>query len=47
MLKKILFPLLAVFILAGCAASNNTLNVTPKVVLPPPRPNTDGSDYQY
>lgn len=34
MLKKILFPLLAIFILAGCATTSNTLNVTPKVVLP-------------
>ncbi|HHL2291540.1 TPA: lipoprotein [Yersinia enterocolitica] len=42
MLKKILFPLLAVFILAGCAASNNTLNVTPKVVLPPQDPTLMG-----
>lgn len=42
MLKKIIFPLLAVFILAGCAASTNTLNVTPKVVLPQQDPTLMG-----
>lgn len=42
MLKKILFPLLAVFILAGCATTSNTLNVTPKVVLPTQDPTLMG-----
>ncbi len=34
MLKKLLFPLLAAFILAGCASSNNTLTIQPKIQLP-------------
>ncbi|MDQ1212042.1 lipoprotein [Pantoea anthophila] len=34
MLKKLLFPLLAAFILAGCANSNNTLTIQPKIELP-------------
>ncbi|UJQ23228.1 lipoprotein [Pantoea agglomerans] len=34
MLKKLLFPLLAAFILAGCATSNNTLTIQPKIQLP-------------
>jgi len=34
MLKKLLFPLLAAFILAGCATSNNTLTIQPKIELP-------------
>lgn len=42
MLKKILFPLLAIFILAGCATTSNTLNVTPKVVLPTQDPTLMG-----
>ncbi|MEJ1268000.1 lipoprotein [Pantoea ananatis] len=33
MLKKLLFPLLAAFILAGCASSNNTLTIQPKIQL--------------
>ncbi|MDI9765513.1 lipoprotein [Pantoea dispersa] len=34
MLKKLLFPLLAAFILAGCASNNTTLNIQPKIQLP-------------
>ncbi|CCP02351.1 Uncharacterized lipoprotein yajG precursor [Erwinia amylovora Ea644] len=34
MLKKIIFPLLAVFVLAGCASNSNTLDVSPKIQLP-------------
>jgi len=34
MLKKILFPVLALFMLAGCATSSNTLNISPKISLP-------------
>ncbi|PVZ87342.1 hypothetical protein C9426_12265 [Serratia sp. S1B] len=42
MLKKLCVPLLAVLMLAGCAASNNTLNITPAVVLPPQDPTLQG-----
>ncbi|CNE65369.1 lipoprotein [Yersinia nurmii] len=42
MLKKILFPLLAALMLAGCATSSNTLEVTPKIVLPPQDPTLMG-----
>ncbi|CNB10280.1 lipoprotein [Yersinia ruckeri] len=42
MLKKILFPLLAAFILAGCTTSSNTLEVTPKIVLPAQDPTLMG-----
>ncbi|CAO97559.1 lipoprotein [Erwinia tasmaniensis] len=34
MLKKVIFPLLAVFILAGCANNSSTLDVAPKIELP-------------
>ncbi|WP_323834952.1 lipoprotein [Photorhabdus africana] len=34
MLKRILFPLIALFLLAGCAAPNNTLTIEPKITLP-------------
>lgn len=34
MLKKIIFPLLAIFILAGCANNSSTLDVAPKIQLP-------------
>jgi len=34
MLKKFFFPVLAALMLAGCATSTTTLNVTPKVTLP-------------
>jgi uncharacterized lipoprotein len=42
MLKKLLFPLLAAFILAGCAASNNTLTIQPKIQLPQQDPGLMG-----
>ncbi|ANI28308.1 hypothetical protein PL78_00435 [Yersinia entomophaga] len=42
MLKKILFPLLAALMLAGCATNSNTLEVTPKIVLPPQDPTLMG-----
>lgn len=41
MYKKLLFPLLAL-ILAGCAATNNTLNVQPKIELPQQDPSLTG-----
>lgn len=34
MLRRAVFPLLAVFALAGCATSSNTLDVTPTMTLP-------------
>jgi uncharacterized lipoprotein len=42
MLKKLLFPLLAAFILAGCATSNNTLTIQPKIQLPQQDPGLMG-----
>ncbi|MGE9551849.1 lipoprotein [Erwinia amylovora] len=42
MLKKIIFPLLAVFILAGCASTSNTLTVSPKIQLPQQDPSLRG-----
>ncbi|MBA8863847.1 putative lipoprotein [Pantoea agglomerans] len=42
MLKKLLFPLLAAFILAGCATSNNTLTIQPKTQLPQQDPGLMG-----
>ncbi|CAM3730088.1 lipoprotein [Rahnella victoriana] len=42
MLKKILFPVLAMFMLAGCATSTNTLDVSPKIVLPSQDPTLQG-----
>ncbi|MEC5317997.1 lipoprotein [Brenneria populi subsp. brevivirga] len=42
MLKKLLFPLLAVLMLAGCASKSNTLNVTPKISLPSQDPTLMG-----
>lgn len=42
MLKKVLFPLLAMVMLAGCATSNNTLNINPKIVLPQQDPSLMG-----
>ena len=42
MLKKLLFPLLAAFILAGCATSNNTLTIQPKSQLPQQDPGLMG-----
>ncbi|QTF09498.1 hypothetical protein HC231_17455 [Brenneria izadpanahii] len=42
MLKKLFFPLLAVLMLAGCASKSNTLNVMPKISLPPQDPTLMG-----
>ncbi|MEN5016513.1 lipoprotein [Erwinia sp. Eh17-17] len=42
MLKKLFFPLLAVFILAGCAGSSNTLDISPKIQLPQRDPSLMG-----
>lgn len=42
MLKKLLFPLLAAFILAGCTTSNNTLTIQPKIQLPQQDPGLMG-----
>ncbi|MEI7237381.1 lipoprotein [Pectobacterium brasiliense] len=42
MLKKLFFPLLAVVLLAGCAAKSNTLNITPKISLPSQDPTLMG-----
>ncbi|KGT94902.1 hypothetical protein NG99_06430 [Erwinia typographi] len=42
MLKKLIFPLLAVFILAGCASNSNTLTVSPKIQLPQQDPSLTG-----
>lgn len=42
MLKKLFFPLLAAFILAGCASNSNTLDVSPKIQLPQRDPSLMG-----
>jgi uncharacterized lipoprotein YajG len=42
MLKKFIFPLLAMFVLAGCATSSNTLEVSPKIKLPQQDPGLMG-----
>ncbi|TKI06283.1 lipoprotein [Martelella alba] len=42
MLKKWFFPLLAVLALAGCASTSTTLEVTPKIDLPPQDPTLMG-----
>ncbi|AGB81337.1 Uncharacterized lipoprotein [Serratia rubidaea] len=42
MLKKLCLPLLGALLLAGCASSSNTLNVTPKIVLPTQDPTLQG-----
>ncbi|WP_112287506.1 lipoprotein [Rahnella sp. AN3-3W3] len=42
MLKKIIFPVLAMLMLAGCATSTNTLDVSPKIVLPSQDPSLQG-----
>ena len=42
MLKKLLFPLLAAFILAGCATNRNTLDVPPTIQLPQQHPGLMG-----
>ncbi|MFS7359864.1 lipoprotein [Rahnella inusitata] len=42
MLKKIIFPVVAMLMLAGCATSTNTLDVSPKIVLPSQDPTLQG-----
>ncbi|MFI8417669.1 lipoprotein [Serratia sp. NPDC078593] len=42
MLKKLCLPFLAALLLAGCATSNNTLTVAPKIVLPTQDPTLQG-----
>ncbi|MFC3394791.1 lipoprotein [Brenneria rubrifaciens] len=42
MLKKLFFPLLTALMLAGCATSDNTLNVSPKINLPSKDPTLMG-----
>ncbi|MCH5050713.1 lipoprotein [Pectobacterium aquaticum] len=42
MLKKLFFPLLAIILLAGCAAKSNTLNITPKISVPSQDPTLMG-----
>lgn len=42
MLNKIIFPVLAMLMLAGCATSTNTLDVSPKIVLPSQDPTLQG-----
>jgi len=42
MLKKIIFPVLALFMLAGCATTTNTLDITPKIALPTQDPSLMG-----
>lgn len=42
MLEKLCLTLLATLLLAGCATSSNSLNVTPKIVLPQQDPTLPG-----
>lgn len=42
LLKKVIFPVLALFMLAGCATSSNTLNISPKIALPTQDPTLMG-----
>ncbi|OSM98046.1 MULTISPECIES: lipoprotein [Lonsdalea] len=42
MLKKFIFPLLAVMALAGCAGKGNTLNINPNIALPSQDPSLMG-----
>ncbi|RDK89902.1 putative lipoprotein [Enterobacillus tribolii] len=42
MIKKLIFPLLAAFALAGCATSSNTLDVNPQITLPQQDPTLQG-----
>jgi len=42
MFKKILFPLVALFMLAGCATPPSTIDVAPKVTLPSQDPSLMG-----
>ena len=42
MLKKVLFPLVALFMLAGCATPPTTIDVSPKITLPQQDPSLMG-----
>ena len=42
MLKKIIFPLVALFMLASCATPPSTIDVTPKITLPAQDPSLMG-----
>jgi len=42
MLKKLLFPLVAMFMLAGCATPPTTIDVAPKITLPQQDPSLMG-----
>lgn len=42
MLKKMLFPLIALFMLAGCATPPTTIDVSPKITLPQQDPSLMG-----
>ena len=42
MFKKILFPLVAMFMLAGCATPPTTIEVSPKITLPQQDPSLMG-----
>lgn len=42
MLKKILFPLVALFMLAGCATPPSTVDITPTITLPQQDPSLMG-----
>jgi uncharacterized lipoprotein len=46
MFKKILFPLVAMFMLAGCATPT-TIDVSPKISLPQQDPKPDGRHRQH
>jgi len=43
MFRKLFFPLLAVLLLAGCAGSTTTIDVTPKIDLPQQDPSIRGT----
>lgn len=43
MLQRILFPLLALFILAGCSSSKTTLNINPTISVPQQDPTLMGA----
>ncbi|KEA52205.1 MULTISPECIES: lipoprotein [Mangrovibacter] len=42
MLKKLFFPLMVMFVLAGCATPPSTIDVTPKITLPSQDPSLMG-----
>ena len=43
MLKKLFFPLVALFMLAGCATPPTTIDVSPKITLPQQDPSLMGA----